>query len=215
MIDHVGENAALYALGLLDDATAVSVLAHAATCDPCSRLLAQAQDDVATMAEAEPQYEAPPELTARIAKSVSTTFEIPGRSRQMWYAPALAFAAALALSTVPASYLINQNHAMTSSMVYADAVERMVSSPHRTVAFKGTNAMVMYGNDGSWYAVFAKGAKALNVVWKHDGQMTNLGTMVQHGDVALLYLPKSHRMDQLAIMSDGQVVSQANLAFGG
>jgi anti-sigma factor RsiW len=216
MIDHIGENAALYALGLLDDADASSLLAHAATCDPCSRLLAQAQDDVAAMAETEPQYEAPPELATRLARSVDKKLVIPSSiSRRHWYAPALAFAAALALSTVPASYLINQNRAMTSSMVYADAVERMVSSPHRTVAFKGTNAMVMYGNDGSWYAVFAKGAKALNVVWKHDGQMTMLGTMVRHGDVALLYLPKSHRMDQLAIMSDGQVVSQANLAFGG
>ena len=75
--------------------------------------------------------------------------------------------------------------------------------------------MVMYGNDGSWYCVFAKGAKALSVVWKHDGQTTMLGTMVQHGDVALLYLPKSHRMDQLAIMSGDQVVSQVSLAFGG
>jgi anti-sigma factor RsiW len=215
MNDHIGENAALYALGLLDTAAASDVVAHAATCDPCSRLLTQAQDDVAAIAEAEPQYEVPPELAAHLARSISIAAVPANVARRAWYAPALAFAAAIAIAILPTSYLIRQNHAMTSSMVYADAVERMLSSPHRTVAFTGTKAMVMYGNDGSWYCVFAKGAKALNVVWKHDGHMTMLGTMVQHGDVALLYLPKSHRMDQLAIMSDGQVVSQVNLAFGG
>ncbi|HVA28118.1 MAG TPA: hypothetical protein VNF68_08055 [Candidatus Baltobacteraceae bacterium] len=125
----------------------------------------------------------------------------------------LAFAAAIAIAILPTSYLILQNRSMHSSMMYADAVERIMNGPHRMVAFTGTKAMVMYGNDGSWYCIFAKGAKALHVVWKHDGQMTNLGTMVQHGDVALLYLPQSHRMDQLAIMNDGEVVAQANLVF--
>ena len=129
MIDHIGENAALYALGMLDDDAASSVFAHAASCDPCTRLLAQAQDDVAAMAEAEPQHDVPIELAARIARIVAL-MPRPKSARRAWYAPALAFAAAIALALIPTGYLINQNRAMTSSMMYADAVERMVSSPH-------------------------------------------------------------------------------------
>jgi hypothetical protein len=40
-----------------------------------------------------------------------------------------------------------------------------------------------------------------------------LGTAMPHGDVALLYLPKSKRMDQLALMDGEQVVASAQLAF--
>jgi hypothetical protein len=47
----------------------------------------------------------------------------------------------------------------------------------------------------------------------HDGEQTMLGQAVPHGDVAMLYLPKSHRMDQLALMDGAQVVAQASLRY--
>lgn len=213
MIDHIGEAAALYALGMLDDVESAEVMTHAATCDACRRLLAQAEDDVTAMAAAQQQLEPPADLAARLARSIASAPAAPRVASRSWYAPVLAFAAAIAIAILPTSYLISQNQSMHRSMVYADAVERMMSSPHRTVAFTGSHAMVMYGTDGSWYCIFASGATALHVAWLHDGQKTDLGTMVPHDDVALLYLPKSHRMDQLAIMNDGQIVSQANLVF--
>ena len=203
MIDHIGDNAALYALGMLDESESLAVLQHAASCDACSRLLAQAEDDVAAMAAAQTQLE-PPAVLRPLRPRVT---------RRAWSAPALAFAAALVIALLPMGYLVNENRAMHDSVAYADAVERMVNSPHKQVAFKGTDAMVMYGNDGSWYCIFARGAKAFHVAWLHDGQQTMLGEMVTHGDVAMLYLPKSHKMNQLAIMSDGQVLSTANLVF--
>jgi len=213
MIDHIGESAALYALGMLDDFESAEVMTHAATCDACRRLLAQAEDDVTAMALAQQQLEPPAELAARLARGIASAPSAPRAVSRSWYAPALAFAAAIAIAILPTGYLISQNQSMHQSMAYADAVESMMNSPHRTVAFKGSDAMVMYANDGSWYAVIAKGAKALHVAWLHDGQKTMLGTMVPHGDVALLYLPKSHRMDKLAIMNDDEVVAQANLVF--
>lgn len=203
MSDHLGENAALYALGMLSERETAGVLAHASACDACGRLLAQAEDDVATIAATQPQFEPPATIVP---------FERAAR-RRAWYAPALAFAAALILAIVPASCLVTANQRMHQATMYADAVQRMIESPHRTVAFSGQKGMVMYATDGSWYCVFARGAKALSVAWVHDGQRTMLGTMVPHGDVALLYLPKSHKMNQLAIMNDGQVIGQANLVF--
>jgi len=72
----------------------------------------------------------------------------------------------------------------------------------------------MYAPDGSWYCIIIRGASApLHVMWPHDGTQTMLGTAMPHGDIALLYLPKSHRMDQLSLMQDGHVVGQAQLVF--
>ena len=96
----------------------------------------------------------------------------------------------------------------------ADAMARVAANPHRSVAFAGRDARVMYAPDGSWYVVVIRGVHApLHVMWPHDGEQTMLGTAVPHGDVALLYLPKSHRMDQLALVEGGRVVGQAQLVF--
>jgi hypothetical protein len=89
-----------------------------------------------------------------------------------------------------------------------------MDSTHRSVAFAGADAQVMYSPDGSWYCVIVRNAKqALNVVWMHDGEKTMLGPTEVHGDVALLYLPKSHRMDDLALMQGDHVVGQARLVY--
>ena len=212
MSDHLGENAALYALGMLDEVEAGAVLDHATRCDACSRLLAQAEEDVTAIASEQAQLEPPADLGVRIAHSTALQGAVPP-ARRSWRAPALAFAAALVIAILPTGYLVTENQRMHQSTMYADAVERIIESPHKQVAFSGSSGMVMYAPDGSWYCVFVKGAQALHVAWMHDGKMTMLGTMVRHGNVALLYLPNSHRMDQLAIMSDDEVVGRANLTF--
>lgn len=206
MTDHLGELAALYALGLLEPHEARATEAHLLGCDACRRLLAQAQADVTAMAAAQPQFDPPAPVRAPLALS-------PARLplNRMW----LAVAAAFAIALLPAGYLFEQNLVMHQTMVAdAQAMARIVTSPHRTVAFSGTNAHVMYGPDGSWYCIVIRGASApLHVMWPHDGTQTMLGTAIPHGDVALLYLPKSHRMDQLSLMQNGVVVGQAQLVF--
>jgi hypothetical protein len=47
----------------------------------------------------------------------------------------------------------------------------------------------------------------------HDGQQTMLGDTVPHGRVAMLYLPKSHRMEQLALMDGPRIVALAQLPY--
>jgi hypothetical protein len=186
MTDHLGELAALYALGILEPREARAAEDHLLGCDACRRLLAQAQADVTAMAAGQ------------------------GFNR-MW----LAVAAAFIIAILPTGYLFEQNLAMHQAMLAdAQAMARVAASPHRTVAFSGTDAHVMYGPDGSWYFIVVRGASApLHVMWPHDGKQTMLGTAVPHGDVALLYLPKSHRMDHLSLVRNGVVVGQAQLVF--
>jgi anti-sigma factor RsiW len=205
MTDHLGELAALYALGILEPDEQRAAEVHLNHCDACRRLLAQAEADVAAMAASQPQLDPPATLRAP-----QRALRVPQRN-SMW----LAVAAAATIAVLPSGYLLQQNLAMhQSELMEAQAMARLMTGPHRTVAFAGTDARVMYAPDGSWYCIIIRGASApLHVMWPHDGTQTMLGTAMPHGDIALLYLPKSHRMDQLSLMQDGHVVGQAQLVF--
>ena len=97
------------------------------------------------------------------------------------------------------------------------AMDRLAATAHRTAGFRPPGgalaANVMYAPDGSWYVIVVRGAShALQVAWMHDGAQTMLGDAVPHGRVAMLYLPKSHRMEQLALMDGQRIVAQAQLS---
>jgi hypothetical protein len=205
MTDHLGELAALYALGILEPHEALAAEEHLLHCDACRRLLAQAQADVTAMAAAQQQFDPPVRQRVPLAPPAALGF----------HHALLAVAAAFVVAILPAGYLLEQNLSMHQAMVAdAQAMARVAASPHRTVAFSGADARVMYGPDGSWYCIVIRGASApLHVVWPHDGTQTMLGMAVPRGDVALLYLPKSHRMDRLTLMQGNREVGQAQLVF--
>lgn len=207
MNEHVGNDAALYALGLLDHDDRAAIDTHVEHCAACSLVLAEAFDDVAAAVAAGSQQSAPAELQSRLESSLA-----PARMRPVWYA---AVAAVIVLAILPSAYLLRENHSMQRTMIAeSKAMDRIAAAPHRTVAFSGTDARVMYGPDGSWYCVVVRGVhQAIDVVWMHDGGKTLLGTAVPHGDVAILYLPKSHRMHRLALVSGDRTVAQARLVF--
>lgn len=211
MSDHLGEAAALYALGALDARERSDAEEHLEHCDACRRLLAAAEADVTAMAEAQPQFDPPVRLRERLADSFEPVVLRPKLYSNAW----LAAAAAIVIGLAPAAYLLHQNESMHASMIAdADAMARVASGPHQVASFTGMDAKVMYGADGSWYCIVIRGTHAgLNVVWPHDGTQTMLGTASPDGDVALLYLPKSHRMQRLSLVQDGRVVGQAQLVF--
>ncbi len=209
--DHVGENAALYALGALDEFTQSAVDAHAAGCAACSRLLGAAEDDVARMAAAEPRHQPPGAMVRRLRPNLPAAHA----GLLSWGA----FAAALLLAILPSAYFWQENQAMRAAMTArTDAMSRLAGTSVRSATFTamngGASARVMYAPDGSWYVVLVRGAEgALDVAWMHDGRRTMLGTVQPYGDVAMLYLPKSHRMDQLALVEGPRVVAEAQLAY--
>lgn len=199
MSAHVGEDAALYALGLLDQAERNAIDAHARTCEACSQALAKAFDDVTAMVASEPSA---PALAEPARRKLSPR----------WFT---AIAAAIVLAVLPSAYLLQQNHAMHEAIVaQSEAMDRLASTPHRTASFAGMDARVYYGMDGSWYCIVVRGAKQpMQVAWMHDGTSTMLGTAVPSAGVAILYLPQSHRMDQLALVSNDRTMGQARLLF--
>lgn len=208
--DHLDAgDAALYALGALDDPRRRTLDRHLRGCTSCLQLIGQAEDDVARLAGSEPERHWAGGRAARLSR--------PGRAAGI---PAwAALAAVLVAAVLPAAYFGRQMQTMRHTLqLQAEAVDRLAAAPFRTAAFRGTEtgagARVMYAPDGSWYLVVVRGAsRPMGVAWMHGGERTMLGSAEPHGGVATLYLPRSHRMDRLALMDGEQVVAEATLAY--
>ena len=103
MSAHVGEDAELYALGLLDAERRAEVDAHAAACDDCLRALGEAEETAALLAAALPELTPSRALGERLraattpANSPVTPLRRPSARSPRWFA-GLAVAAALVLA---------------------------------------------------------------------------------------------------------------------
>jgi anti-sigma factor RsiW len=208
---HIEDLAELYALGALDDGQRAAIEAHLETCPACARLVGSAERDVALIASMETRREPPRELNERIVRIIAPR-------RAAWPLVA-ALAAAFVLGLLPALYLFTENRALHDAMLaQGAAMQRLAAAPHRMANFRpaqaGPAAEVVYGTDGSWYLVVVHGAaKTLGVAWMHDGERTMLGRAIPRGNLAMLYLPKSHRMDRLALMDGDRIVAEATLSW--
>jgi anti-sigma factor RsiW len=211
---HFGERAALYALGALDDAESAALEAHLRVCPACAKLVGEAERDVDTIASLQTRRRAPNELNKRIERLLE-----PAPARRLAWPSFAAVAAAFLIGVLPSAYLWERNRAMQEAVLaQSAAMDRLGASAHRTASFRPSSgalaANVMYPRDGSWYVIVVRGAAhALQVAWMHDGQQTMLGNAVPHGRFAMLYLPKSHRMEQLALMDGPRIVAEAQLPY--
>jgi anti-sigma-K factor RskA len=209
--EQIADLAELYALGALSDSERAGIDEHLRHCASCAQLLGNAERDVALIASMEPQRAAPRELQARIESALR-------RPQQRWM-PVAAIAAAVAIAFLPSLYLWSQTNALHRAMLtQTAAMERLAEAPHRMARFQTMPGMppaeVVYAPDGSWYFVLVHGAEQrLSVAWIHDGTKTMLGDTVPRGSVASLYLPKSHRMDRLALMDGDRIVGEATLSW--
>jgi anti-sigma factor RsiW len=211
---HFGERAALYALGALDEAESAALEAHLRVCAECAKLVGEAERDVDTIASRQARRRAPEELNKRVERLLA-----PAPVRRAPWSGFTAIAAAFLIGVLPSAYLWERNRAMQDAMLsQSAAMDRLATTAHRTASFRPASgalaANVMYASDGSWYVIVVRGAShALQVAWMHDGEQTMLGDAVPHGRVAMLYLPKSHRMEQLALMDGERIVAQAQLPY--
>jgi Putative zinc-finger len=221
MGEHIGDLAGLYAVGALGDAEKASLELHLQTCSSCRQLVGSAQDDVALIASLQPRHDAPAALTDRIQRLLREALPlrvVQFRRRFNWPV-GIGLAAALLIGILPSTYLWEQNRALRGAMLAQNAaMERLAVASYRTASFRSASgrlaAQVMYAPDGSWYVVVVRDvSKTLQVAWMHDGTRTMLGSAIPRGDLATLYLRKSHRMDRLALMDGDRVVAEATLSW--
>lgn len=211
MNDHVRDDAALYALGALSETEAAAFANHIRGCAQCARAVGEAERDVALAASHEPQHHAPAALQGRVDRIL--------HRRPVLQASGFALAAAFVIGLLPSLWLWGENRSMQDAIdAQGAAMDRLASAPHLTATFHampgGSTASVMYPRNGSWYVIVVRDvSKTLNVAWMHGGTQTLLGRAILHGNVAMLYLPKSHRMNQLALMDGARVVAEASLSY--
>ena len=219
---HVEELAPLYALGLLDSRETARLEEHLRDCPRCAESVGRAEADAAVIAAAESQRAAPLALELRIERTLrrdDAESTAPATHRPSVRFLAAAVAAAFALGMIPAAYFWEANRSLQNALVADSAVMNQLSeAPHRVATFLSPQgngmAKVMYADDGSWYLVMVPEAtKPVRVAWMHDGRQTMLGEAMPHGRMAMLYLPRSHRMDRLALMDGPTVVAEAQLSY--
>jgi putative zinc finger protein len=193
---HVGENAELYALGMLDEPKRVAIDAHVATCSECARALGDAERTVMRVVAADAPRATPASLDRRV------TGRFVERSNA-WRWLALAAAVALLVGAPIAAYLRGSEQAANrqSPALMAIVGSHFVHAPFVPVTSDAPKAKVLLAKDGSWFYVIARTAQPLRVTSEPDGAL--LGSLQREGDVATLFVSESVRVHALALR-DGQ-----------
>jgi len=171
-MNHITEEADLYALGLLEADERAEIDDHVSICDPCARRLARAEATVTTMVDATIALEsAPPALDARIARFESRPRSAHPPARRFGWATAVA--AAFAISTG----ILTQQHLALVSAVRTDgnALDALVHSHFVHAQFIAPggapiDAKVLYERHGMWYEIVASpGSTAWSVTVQRRG----------------------------------------------
>jgi hypothetical protein len=173
-MNHIDQEAELYALGMLDDDERERVDEHLAACEPCTVLVGTAE--------------------AAVAALVDTTQERKPQARTTWWP--VAVAAAFALTAMG---LLGQNVVMRGALSSDGAVlATMINSHFDHAQFQAPGgaeigAKAIYERHGKWFEVLADGTPAWHVVLvRPDGtRETAQEDFAPRGAASIVYLPQS------------------------
>jgi anti-sigma factor RsiW len=214
MTEHLGENAELYPLGILDDDAAREVERHIAFCSECADRVARAEAVAASLAAALPVATPSPTLERRLRESARLQ---PGvrktRANVLRFAIAAAFVIAflgLGLQTL----LLHQRLAAEDV-----ALVTMVHSHFNHVSMSPESASpvaakILYARDGSWiYIIADKPGGALHAIAHTERGVAALGAMLNVGETATLLVHPSERVRSIVLQRGGATVASAKLVY--
>jgi len=214
VIAHVGDDAELYALGLLEHERRAEVAAHAASCDACLRRLGEAEETAAALAGALPRREPTPALAARFVRARS----VPPAASRPRRLTALAVAAAFALIIGASVYqaAVDRGRLRASDLAVATLVNsHFLHVPMQTTPAGGSlSAKVLYARDGSWiYVLVDRASGTLDVATRSGGTTTARGSTEPGGETATLLVREAGKPDEVDLSRSGSIVARAKLVY--
>ena len=213
MTEHLGEDAELYPLGILDEDTARNVELHVEWCSECAERVAQAQAVAASLAAALPQATPSPALERRLRESVRPQPSAKFRASLFRFALAAAFALAFLGLGWQALELRERLSAEDVALV------TMVHSHFNHVSMSPESAdpvaaKILYARDGSWIFIIAdKPGGLLHAIAHTAAGTADLGALGSAGETATMLVHPRERVRSITLQRAGTDVASARLAY--
>jgi hypothetical protein len=197
-MNHLDDDAELYALGLTERERDAEIEAHLTSCAECRARVVAAEEAAASLAATLPAMPA-----------------AAAAGRRAWW-PALASAAAVVFAATTAFEGISA-HTAASKAARTDVALAAIASSHfghTTLASEpGVVAKVLYARDGAWYYVVASGApRNAHVMLRRGATARDIGTL-DAGNPATLFVRGAGRGDDVGIVAGNRLVAHGAPAF--
>ncbi|HEX3550654.1 MAG TPA: hypothetical protein VHT53_09765 [Candidatus Elarobacter sp.] len=193
-MNHLDDDAELYALGMTERDRDAEIEAHIAECEACHARVVAAEAAAASLASALP---AMPAASRRSAGRAAWT---------TWGAAAAAvvFAATTALEGTAA-------HGVSDRLNRTDVALSAIAGSHfahtTLTSQPGVVAKALYARDGSWCYVVVNGAPAgAHVVLHRDGATVDEGTL-DDAAPATLFVRQPGKADSIDVVANGRDVA--------
>lgn len=213
MNQHLGEDAELYPLGVLDDDTARDVERHVASCSDCAERVARAQAAAASLAAALPLATPSAALERRLRESARPQ---PSAQRRPSLFP-FAIAAAIVLAFLGFGW---QALVLRERLAAEDvALVTMVHSHFNHVSMSPDSAdpvaaKILYARDGSWiYIIADKPGGSLHAIAETATGSADLGALPSTGETSSLLVHPHQRIRSIILQRAGTNVASARLTY--
>ena len=185
-MNHLDDDAELYALGLTDRERDAEIEAHLAACDECRTRVVAAESAAASLAAALPPM---PAAAPR---------------RAWWTTAATAAAVVFATSTAFESAYV---HNASAQLARTDTALGAIASSHfghtTLTAQPGVVAKALYARDGAWMYVVAENApRGAHVVLRSGAVSRDVGTL-DAGAPATLFVRAPGRVGEITVVAVG------------
>ncbi|MGB8520168.1 MAG: hypothetical protein WCD38_08385 [Candidatus Tumulicola sp.] len=214
MTEHLGEDAELYPLGILDDDAVRKVEHHIRFCSPCANRVAQAQIAAASLAAALPAAAPSPALKRRLQESIRPRART-GIPHANFFRFAVAAVIALTLIGLGWQTLLLRGRLATEDV----ALVTMVHSHFNHVSMTPESAYpvaakILYARDGSWiYIIADKPRGPLHAIAEMATGTMDLGVLASAGETATLLIHPHERIRSIILRRAGTSVASATLAY--
>ena len=195
-MNHLDDEAELYALGLTDRERDAEIEAHLAACDACRARVVAAESAAASLAAALPPM--PPAVARRAWWTTVAT------------AAAVVFAATAAFEGTTA-------HTAATQLARTDAALGAIAASHfgHTTLTSDANvvAKALYARDGSWLYIVAENVpRGAHVVLRNGAARQDVGVL-DAGAPATLFVRTPGRAAEISVLAGDRIVAHGRPAY--